>query len=109
MFQLEQERIVLVTGAAEFRLLDERLDSATYRHWNRFATGEPGTCVRVPAGVAHTIRARGAPVVLQVLAISLVTSLAGSWASFFHHQRHPRPAAPSAENGPRPSGASPQP
>jgi hypothetical protein len=48
-------------------------------------------------------------VVMQVLAISIVTSIAGSWAAFFHHRRHPRPAAPSAENGPSPSGASEQP
>ena len=48
-------------------------------------------------------------VVLELLAISIVTSIAGSWAAFFHHRRHPRPAAPSAENGPSPSGASPQP
>jgi hypothetical protein len=48
-------------------------------------------------------------VVMQVLAISLVTSIAGSWAAFFHHRRHPRPAAASAENGPSPSGASEQP
>jgi len=48
-------------------------------------------------------------VLLQVLAISIVTSIAGSWAAFFHHRRHPRPAAPSAENGPSPSGASEQP
>jgi hypothetical protein len=48
-------------------------------------------------------------VVMQVLAISLITSIAGSWAAFFHHRRHPRPAAPSAENGPSPSGASEQP
>ena len=48
-------------------------------------------------------------VVLQLLAISIVTSFAGSWAAFFHHRRHQRPAAPSAENGPSASGASPQP
>jgi hypothetical protein len=48
-------------------------------------------------------------VVLQVLAISIVTSIAGSWAAFFHHRRRQGPAAPSAENGPSPSGASAQP
>jgi hypothetical protein len=54
--------------------------------------------------VAHVL-----DVVLQVLAISIVTSIAGSWAAFFHHRRHPRPAAPSAEYGPSPSGDKPQP
>src|SRR5262249_9046260 len=63
-----EERIVFVSGAAEFRLLDERPTSTTYRHWNRFVIGEPGACVRVPAGVARTTRARAVPVVLQVLA-----------------------------------------
>jgi hypothetical protein len=48
-------------------------------------------------------------VFLQFLAISIVTSIAGSWAAFFHHRRHLRRAAASAENGPSPSGASPQP
>ena len=48
-------------------------------------------------------------VVLQVLAISIVTSIAGSWAAFFHHRRRYGREAESAENGPSPSGASPQP
>jgi hypothetical protein len=48
-------------------------------------------------------------VALELLSITIVTSIAGSWAAFFHRQRHPGPAAPSAENGPSPSGASPQP
>jgi hypothetical protein len=48
-------------------------------------------------------------VVLELLSITIVTSIAGSWAAFFHHRRHYGPAAPSAENGPSPSGASPQP
>jgi hypothetical protein len=48
-------------------------------------------------------------VVLEFLAITIVTSLAGSWAAFFHHRRHPSPAARSAENGPSPSGPSAQP
>jgi hypothetical protein len=47
-------------------------------------------------------------VVLQVLAISIVTSIAGSWAAFFHHRRHSA-AASRAENGPSPSAANPQP
>ena len=47
-------------------------------------------------------------VVLEFLAITLVTSVAGSWAAFFHHRRHPSPAAPSAENGPASSEDSEQ-
>jgi hypothetical protein len=40
--------------------------------------------------------------VLEFWAISVVTSVAGSWAAFFHHRRHgagssQAPAAPSAE------------
>jgi asparagine N-glycosylation enzyme membrane subunit Stt3 len=48
-------------------------------------------------------------VVLELASISIVTSIAGSWASFFHHRRSRAPAASSAENGPSPSGASAQP
>jgi hypothetical protein len=48
-------------------------------------------------------------VVLELASITIVTSIAGSWAVFFHHRRAPGPAAPSAENGPSPSGASAQP
>jgi hypothetical protein len=48
-------------------------------------------------------------VVLELASISIVTSIAGSWASFFHHRRGVARAASSAENGPSPSGASPQP
>jgi asparagine N-glycosylation enzyme membrane subunit Stt3 len=48
-------------------------------------------------------------VVLELASITIVTSIAGSWAVFFHHRRARRPAASSAENAPRPSGASPQP
>jgi hypothetical protein len=41
-------------------------------------------------------------VILEFWAISVVTSVAGSWAAFFHHRRHgagsaQAPAAPSAE------------
>jgi hypothetical protein len=54
--------------------------------------------------VAHLL-----DVLLELLSISIVTSVAGSWAAFFHHRRHYGAAASSAENGPRPSGASPQP
>jgi hypothetical protein len=52
--------------------------------------------------VAHLL-----DVLLELCSITIVTSVAGSWAAFFHHRRHGA-AASSAENGPRPSGASPQ-
>src|SRR3954453_5783233 len=39
-------------------------------------------------------------VALELLSITIVTSIAGSWAAFFHRRRHPGPAAPRAENGP---------
>src|SRR4051812_35374448 len=48
-------------------------------------------------------------VVLELASITIVTSIAGSWAVFFHHRRARGPAASSAENGPSPSGASAQP
>jgi hypothetical protein len=48
-------------------------------------------------------------VVLEFLSITIVTSIAGSWAAFFHHRRHGARAASNAENGPSPSGASAQP
>jgi hypothetical protein len=48
-------------------------------------------------------------VVLELMSITIVTSIAGSWAAFFHRHRGYGPAAPSAENRPSPSGASPQP
>jgi hypothetical protein len=48
-------------------------------------------------------------VVLELMSITIVTSIAGSWAAFFHRHRGYGPAAPSAENGPSPSGARPQP
>jgi hypothetical protein len=54
--------------------------------------------------VAHVL-----DVVLELASITIVTSIAGSWAAFFHHRRHSGPAASSAENGPSPSGANPQP
>ena len=46
---------------------------------------------------------------LEFLSITIVTSIAGSWAAFFHHRRHGAREAASAENGPSPSGASAQP
>ena len=48
-------------------------------------------------------------VALEFLSITIVTSIAGSWAAFFHHRRRYGREAPSAENGPSPSGASAQP
>ena len=53
--------------------------------------------------VAHIL-----DVVLELLSITIVTSIAGSWAAFFHHRRRYGREAPSAENGPSPSGASAQ-
>jgi hypothetical protein len=54
--------------------------------------------------IAHVL-----DVVLELWSITIVTSVAGSWAAFFHHRRHYGPAASRAEKGPSPSGASPQP
>jgi hypothetical protein len=54
--------------------------------------------------VAHLL-----DVLLELWSITIVTSVGGSWAAFFHHRRRYGAAASSAENGPRPSGASPQP
>jgi hypothetical protein len=48
-------------------------------------------------------------VVLEFLSITIVTSIAGSWAAFFHHRRHGAREAARAENGPSPSGASAHP
>jgi hypothetical protein len=47
-------------------------------------------------------------VFLELLSITIVTSIAGSWAAFFHHRRHGAREAARAENGPSPSGASEQ-
>jgi dTDP-4-dehydrorhamnose 3,5-epimerase-like enzyme len=65
-----EERIVVLHGRAEFRLLDERPDSGTHGAVNVFTLDYPGSCVRIPTGVAHAIIARGATMVLQVLASS---------------------------------------
>jgi hypothetical protein len=54
--------------------------------------------------VAHIL-----DVVLEFWAITIVTTVAGSWAAFFHHRRHGAREAARAENGPSPSGASAQP
>jgi dTDP-4-dehydrorhamnose 3,5-epimerase-like enzyme len=64
------ERILVLHGRAQFRLVDERPDSPTYGRVNVFTLDYPGACVRVPTGVAHAIVADGALSVLQVLASS---------------------------------------
>src|SRR5205814_1848094 len=58
-----EELIILIDGRAEFRLLDRRAGSATRGCWNRFEVSRPGSCVRVPAGVAHTVTAIAGPLV----------------------------------------------
>lgn len=63
-----EERILVLHGRAQFRLLDERPDSPTHGVLNVFTIDYPGSCVRVPTGVAHAILAEGAVTVLQVLA-----------------------------------------
>lgn len=65
-----EERILLLHGRGEFRLLDERPDSPTRGIANFFTVEYPGMCVCVPTGVAHTIVADGMLTVLQVLASS---------------------------------------
>jgi len=63
-----EERVLVLHGRAQFRLLDERPDSPTRGRFNRFTLDYPGACVRVPTGVAHAIVADGTLCVLQVLA-----------------------------------------
>ncbi len=63
-----EERIVVLHGRAEFRLLDQRNGSATQGVLNVFTLDYPGCCVRIPTGVAHSVRADGTLSVLQVLA-----------------------------------------
>lgn len=65
-----EERILVLHGRAEFRLLDERPESETFGRVNVFTVDYPGTCVRIPVGVAHAILAEGVLTVLQVLASS---------------------------------------
>jgi dTDP-4-dehydrorhamnose 3,5-epimerase-like enzyme len=65
-----EERILMLHGRAEFRLLDERPDSETHGRLNVFTLDYPGTCVRIPTGVAHAVIADGTLTVLQVLASS---------------------------------------
>jgi dTDP-4-dehydrorhamnose 3,5-epimerase-like enzyme len=63
-----EERILVLHGRAQFRLRDERPDSPTHGVVNVFTIDYPGSCVRVPTGVAHSILADGVVTVLQVLA-----------------------------------------
>lgn len=65
-----EERIILLHGRVEFRLQDCRSGSPTSGLLNLFTLDYPGTCVRVPVGVAHAIIAEGDIAVLQVLASS---------------------------------------
>lgn len=63
-----EERILVLHGRAEFRLLDQRPDGGD--RLNVFTVDYPGTMVRIPVGVAHAVVADGALTVLQVLASS---------------------------------------
>jgi dTDP-4-dehydrorhamnose 3,5-epimerase-like enzyme len=65
-----EERILLLHGRGEFRLLDQRPHSPTYGRVNVLTLDYPGSGVRIPAGIAHSIIADGAMTVLQVLASS---------------------------------------
>jgi dTDP-4-dehydrorhamnose 3,5-epimerase-like enzyme len=63
-----EERILVLHGRAQFRVQDQRPHSPTSEVVNLFTLDYPGSCVRIPAGVAHSIYADGAMIVLQVLA-----------------------------------------
>ena len=63
-----EERILVLHGRAQFRVQDQRPHSATHEMVNLFTLDYPGSCVRIPAGVAHSIYADGTMTVLQVLA-----------------------------------------
>jgi dTDP-4-dehydrorhamnose 3,5-epimerase-like enzyme len=63
-----EERIIVVSGPVEFRLLDRRPGLESFGEWNRFTVEEAGLSVRVPARIAHTITAGPAGAVLQVVA-----------------------------------------
>ncbi len=63
-----EERILILHGRAEFRLLDQRPRASTHGVLNVFTIDYPGSGVRIPPGVAHAIRADGTVTVLQVLA-----------------------------------------
>ena len=63
-----EERILVLHGRAQFRLWDQRPESPTFGVLNVVRLDYPGTCVRIPTGVAHAILAEGEITVLQVLA-----------------------------------------
>ncbi len=63
-----EERILVLHGRAEFRLVDKRPGGGD--RLNVFTIDYPGTVVRIPVGVAHAVVADGALTVLQVLASS---------------------------------------
>lgn len=65
-----EERILVLHGRAKFRLQDHRPHSETHEMVNLFTLDYPGACVRIPAGVAHSVFADGTQMVLQVLASS---------------------------------------
>jgi dTDP-4-dehydrorhamnose 3,5-epimerase-like enzyme len=65
-----EERILVLHGRAQFRVQDQRPHSSTHEMVNLFTLDYPGSCVRIPAGVAHSIYADGTMTVLQVLASS---------------------------------------
>lgn len=62
------ERIVLIDGAAHFRLLDKRRESPTNGTAMEIALAKPGDCIHIPAGVAHAITTYQNKLVIQVLA-----------------------------------------
>ena len=62
-----EERVLVLHGRAQFRLLDCR-QGAEDAPGNIFDIDYPGTTVTIPPGVAHAIIADGAIAVLQVLA-----------------------------------------
>lgn len=63
-----EERILVLHGRAQFRIQDHRPHSSTHEMVNLFTLDYPGACVRIPAGVAHSVYADGTMMVLQVLA-----------------------------------------
>jgi oxalate decarboxylase/phosphoglucose isomerase-like protein (cupin superfamily) len=63
-----EERILVLHGRAQFRLQDQRPGTPGHELINIFTLDYPGSCVRVPAGVAHSILADGTLTVLEVLA-----------------------------------------
>jgi dTDP-4-dehydrorhamnose 3,5-epimerase-like enzyme len=65
-----EERVLVLHGRAQFRLQDHRPHSPTFETVNLFTLDYPGACVRLPAGVAHSIFAEASIMVLQVLASS---------------------------------------